>query len=149
MHCYNWRRSLKLVAVIAVALTAASARLNSRETPSHRECGDCAATLLCRRPDFGAVKGSRAIAPFGNLPLEFEPNVGQADPRVTFLSHANGYTLLLTANEAVLVGSAAGEPASTGSEALRIVMVDASPSAKVVGRDEERIDGPLCPGSHG
>jgi hypothetical protein len=36
------------------------------------------------------------------LPLSFEPNSGQAEPRVKFLSRAPGYTLFLMEDEAVL-----------------------------------------------
>ncbi|MGB9123773.1 MAG: SBBP repeat-containing protein [Candidatus Angelobacter sp.] len=39
---------------------------------------------------------------FGNLPLAFEPNRGQTDSRVKFLSHAGHHTLWLTKDEAVL-----------------------------------------------
>src|SRR5580704_6528427 len=39
------------------------------------------------------------------LPLVFEPNQGQADPRVRFLAHGSTSTLWLTQDEAVL-GSA-------------------------------------------
>src|ERR1700741_4890325 len=38
----------------------------------------------------------------GNVPLRFEPNQGQTDSRVKFLSRGNGYTLFLTPAEAVL-----------------------------------------------
>jgi hypothetical protein len=41
-------------------------------------------------------------ASYGNLPLSFEPNHGQTDPRVKFLSRAGNRTLWLTSNEAVL-----------------------------------------------
>jgi sugar lactone lactonase YvrE len=44
----------------------------------------------------------RAAASYGKLPLSFEINQGQTDPRVKFLSRASGYTLFLTGNEAVL-----------------------------------------------
>lgn len=44
---------------------------------------------------------------YGNLPLSFEPNRGQADPRVKFLSRAGNRTLWLTSDEAVL---AVGRP---------------------------------------
>jgi hypothetical protein len=51
---------------------------------------------------------SMAIRPslsgsYGKLPLSFEPNRGQADPRVKFLAHGPGYTLFLTADTAVFV----------------------------------------------
>ena len=39
---------------------------------------------------------------YGNLPLSFEPNRGQTDPRVKFLSRAGHRTLWLTSDEAVL-----------------------------------------------
>src|SRR5438874_302714 len=38
----------------------------------------------------------------GSLPLSFEPNKGQTDPSVDFVSHGAGYTVFLTANEAVI-----------------------------------------------
>src|SRR5580693_761467 len=41
-------------------------------------------------------------AQYGQLPLSFEPNQGQTDPQVQYLSRGNGYTLFLTAGEAVL-----------------------------------------------
>jgi hypothetical protein len=37
-----------------------------------------------------------------NLPLVFEPNRGQADPRVSFLARGGGYNLFLTRREAVV-----------------------------------------------
>ena len=37
-----------------------------------------------------------------SLPLFFEPNQGQTDPQVRFLARSAGFTLFLTANEAVL-----------------------------------------------
>ena len=39
---------------------------------------------------------------FGQLPLRFEPNQGQTDPRVKFLARGAGYGLFLTADQAVL-----------------------------------------------
>ena len=39
---------------------------------------------------------------YGKLPLSFEPNQGQTDKRVKFLSHGHGYSLFLTPTEAVL-----------------------------------------------
>ena len=40
---------------------------------------------------------------FAQLPLIFEPNIGQTDPRVRFLSRGLGYSLFLTPKEAVMV----------------------------------------------
>jgi len=41
---------------------------------------------------------------YGKLPLSFEPNQGQTDARVKFLARASGYTLFVTAEEAVFTG---------------------------------------------
>src|ERR1700688_4111702 len=42
------------------------------------------------------------MASYGKLPLSFERNQGQIDGQVKFLSRGSGYTLYLTAKEAVL-----------------------------------------------
>src|SRR3954469_22085841 len=39
---------------------------------------------------------------YGKLPLRFEPNLGQSNPRVKFLSRGSGYTLFLSHEEATL-----------------------------------------------
>ena len=45
----------------------------------------------------------RVSAAYGQLPLSFEANIGQADREVRFVSRRPGYTLFLTSSEAVLV----------------------------------------------
>jgi hypothetical protein len=44
----------------------------------------------------------RVVASYGPLPLAFEANQGQTDPEVKYLARGAGYTLFLTADEAVL-----------------------------------------------
>ena len=39
---------------------------------------------------------------YGQLPMSFEPNVGQTDSQVAFLSQGSGYSLFLTPTESVL-----------------------------------------------
>jgi len=46
---------------------------------------------------------------YGHLPLSFEPNQGQTDPRVKFLARGGGYGLYLTGSEAVLALRSAGK----------------------------------------
>ena len=54
------------------------------------------------------------------LLLSFEPNLGQADPRVKFLSRGPGYTLFLTEDEAVVAlrksGARSQEPERRSQE---------------------------------
>ena len=73
-------------------------------------------TQLATTPASGSpvARGSEPSAPskesnrvsarisFASLPMTFEPNVGQSDPRVKFLSRGAGYTLFVTSDEAVL-----------------------------------------------
>jgi hypothetical protein len=84
------RRMLAITAVVGVgaALVLAAVRaLPIRSVPA--------------RP--GATPpASAAKDAYVALPLRFEPNVGQADERVTFLSRGHGYTLLMTRMGAVL-----------------------------------------------
>lgn len=49
----------------------------------------------------GARTGN-VVSQYARLPLSFEPNRGQTDSQVRFLSHGRGYSLFLTGNEAVL-----------------------------------------------
>ncbi len=55
------------------------------------------------------ARGATLGAGYGELPLSFEPNQGQSDRRVKFLSRGNGYSLFLTATEAVLALSKRGQ----------------------------------------
>ncbi len=60
-------------------------------------------------PDAVTSRASNAMSPtsidrvrYGQLPLSFEPNHGQTDSRVTFLSRGAGYALFLTNDGATL-----------------------------------------------
>jgi len=52
----------------------------------------------------GDVVGQQAelAAAYGQLPMSFEPNVGQADPAAEFVARGNGYSLLVQDGELVL-----------------------------------------------
>lgn len=88
---------------------------------------------------------SRVAANFANLPLSFEPNLGQTDPQVKFLSRNSHYNLFLTSNEAVFtLPVAAREKATRGTmraqrahataqAVLRMKMLGANPAAQVAG----------------
>ena len=52
------------------------------------------------KPESAAL--SRVLDAYAKLPQQFEPNLGQTDPKVKFLSRGRGYTLFLTPSEAVL-----------------------------------------------
>ena len=66
------------------------------------------------------------VPSFAKLPLAFEPNQGQSDPRVLFLSRNAGSTLFLTAEEAVVSLRGAARP-------LRLAWQGGNPHPQVVG----------------
>jgi hypothetical protein len=70
--------------------------------------------------------------PYGDLPLAFEANAGQTDPRVRFLARGAGYRLFLTPEEAVFVF--APEP-SGDAAVVHLKLPGARPGAKAVGVD--------------
>ncbi len=94
------------------------------------------------------------VASYSKLPLTFDANQGQTDPRVKFMSKGGGYSLFLTTTEAVLVLSHArgretqppgidpellkreSGPADRRDVVLRIKLVGASPTADVGGVDQ-------------
>lgn len=69
-------------------------------------------------------------------PLRFEENRGQADPRVRFTSRAPGYSLFLTADEAVLsLSPASSDRGGLRPAALRFRLVGSRPQPRVQGTE--------------
>lgn len=66
---------------------------------------------------------------YANLPLHFEANLGQADPRVSFLSRGSSYDLFLTSAEAVFSFK---KPVSNHA-VMRMKLIGANQAAKQVG----------------
>jgi hypothetical protein len=70
-----------------------------------------------------------------NLPLSFEPNVGQADAAVRYLTHGSGYALSLTDRGALLDLHRAG---AGGQDAqLRMQLVGGSATPALLGLDPQ------------
>ena len=75
---------------------------------------------------------------FAKVPLSFEPNQGQTDARVQFLSRGQGYALFLTPGEAVLELQKSAKKAGVTqavptSSVLRMTLVGADVKAAVSG----------------
>lgn len=79
----------------------------------------------------------RAIEDYGRQPLAFEENLGQADPRVRFLTRGDGYTLFLTPGEAVVALRSSGK--SETSRVLRLGWTGGSTTPRISG--VERLPG--------
>jgi hypothetical protein len=77
-------------------------------------------------------------AAYGRLPLSFEPNLGQTDSRVKFLSRGKGYALFLTPTEAVLslAGGGSNKLQPSRANVLRMRLPAANPNPQVTGLGE-------------
>jgi hypothetical protein len=106
----------------------------------------------------GPGQEARVRASYGRLPLSFEANAGQTDPRVQFLAHGPGYTLFLTPTEAVLAlsqpapagglpatpragpldrrGAAAGPPVAADTAVVRMQIHGGSAAPRAAGLEE-------------
>jgi hypothetical protein len=111
--------------------------------------GLLAASAQCQTT---ATPNARLVEAYGRVPLGFEPNRGQTDPRVRYLAHGPGYQVFLTPDEAVLVLDEPAVRSKKGSgfvkvvaapgaamhkfEVLRIALVGAKEPAQIAGEDE-------------
>jgi len=83
---------------------------------------------------------AQVVDRYGKLPLSFEANQGQADPRVKFLSRGSGYSLFLTGTGAV-VALSRGQTTNhlaTGTEVVRMQLAGANKHTHVAGADPLR-----------
>src|SRR6266699_3262608 len=103
-------------------------------------------TFLAFALPAAAATDARLSESYGKLPLHFEANRGQTDKDVRFLSRGAGYSLYLTAGEAVLVlskpnarNTSERRDAQTQlkSVALRMRLVGAARKPVVSGLDEQ------------
>ena len=91
--------------------------------------------------------------PYGHLPLSFEANQGQTDDQVQFLAQGQGYTLFLTAREAVFAfrppaahpqhptrlvprPGAVQDTPDTAQSVVRMQLLGANSAPQVVGLEE-------------
>jgi hypothetical protein len=127
--------AIALAAAACLLLTLAGLLATRREAPTFRgaQAGSAA----------GEEARRRAGDVYGKLPMSFEANEGQTDPRVKFLSRGDGYGLFLTAEEFVLLlgGDAKDARDATGASAagtarVSMRLVGMNPSALSSGMRE-------------
>jgi hypothetical protein len=116
--------------VVGMAAALALASTSWAQTPSRSD-----SAIRSEDPHVPPVSNeARLLQAYRNLPLTFEANLGQTDPRVRFLSRRGSYTLFLTANEAV-IESVQNPPRATSPERSRFAMtwMDANLESKAEG----------------
>ena len=90
-----------------------------------------------------AVAAKHAAANYGKIPLSFEPNRGQTDASVKFLSRGSGYSLFLTKDEVVLnlerqqAATQGDKPAASQFDTLRMKLVGASATTTITGLEPQ------------
>src|SRR5215470_6501079 len=76
----------------------------------------------------GAAMGAPTIK-WGNIPLSFEPNAGQASAKVRYLARGSSYSLYLAPGETVVAGAKGLR--------LRTGFAGASLSASIIGEERQ------------
>ena len=128
------RKLLRSFLSLSIALLLLSAPL------SRAQAGVIADAAGAPLP-FSPPARSHAMQMYSALPMSFEANAGQTDPRVKFLAHAPGYSLFLTDEEAVLSFSELS-PARKAPQlqktarAVRIRFLGGNAAAAVAGKGE-------------
>jgi hypothetical protein len=118
---HSLRRIYQLAAVVALlAVTEAGPSIRpgsaaGENCPSDRARLGSSALTQTGTPVSGPAGASAMprLQNFGRIPLSFEANQGQTDPQVQYLARGPGYTLFLTATEAVLALNRAGPAADS------------------------------------
>ena len=91
--------------IVALAVVAALVLLSAGPAGLGASGNGLTAAPIAEGPHpasaLNAEQRSRVRASLGALPLAFEANRGQTDPRVKYMARGEGYTLFLTANDAV------------------------------------------------
>src|SRR5882762_6912315 len=88
---------------------------------------------ISRSSESGALAQARVAKNYGDLPLSFEANLGQADPVVSFLSRGNGYTFFLAPGQAVL--SFSPDLNDSRATVLRMQLAGSNSASRISGRD--------------
>lgn len=140
--------SLLVGVTLVVATALAQPGLQEQVTVGRAALGGHGAKPAAQTPPATSIR-ARLSEAYGKLPIHFEENRGQTDPRVKFLARGGGCTLFLTSNDAVLLltspepeGSDEGpepkgqDPRQGRRAALRMTVLGANTAPRVTGRQE-------------
>jgi len=114
------KRASQLMMAVMTVVAVAGCQISGHTVPIKEESGKAAVA--------SATSQTRVQEGYGALPLSFEANLGQTDPRVQFLARGKGYTLFLTREEAVLVLRAREEERGSSASSRLSGLSGAEPS---------------------
>ena len=146
----SWVKAAGLVSLAALAVAVPAAfHFLSRQSgaPTLHRTSARPGFSLSSRPS-GQPRIAQWAGAYGNLPLGFEANIGQSDPRVRYLARGTGYQLFLTNREVVLAlgrkdtSNVSRLDRPTGSRApaphisvVTMLLDSANPSPEITGVD--------------
>jgi hypothetical protein len=96
------------IVVISAATINNAVAVSPKSPPAQLNEAQRSATASDSSANKPQTNQARLLRAYGKLPLSFEINQGQTDPRVKFLSRGSGYSLFLTVDEVVLSVRKAG-----------------------------------------
>lgn len=92
---------------------------------------------VATKNDATMIEKEKLKQAFGNIPLYFEPNLGQTDERVKFMARGHGYSLFLTDKEAVLSLQKHGKNKSEDkTSVIKMSVEGANETPKTTGMEE-------------
>jgi Domain of unknown function DUF11/Beta-propeller repeat len=109
---------LMILGAIALALGSGGAKVQVADIANFHGLSASDPTAFVHAPSAHAptVPSTRQVlATYSQLPMTFEPNQGQTDASVRFLARGGGYSLYLTADEAILALQHSGSDTRTGT----------------------------------
>jgi len=95
------KHAVALVGAISLVLALEAHRFE-KKPPRGRQATVAAGTSRVAVGKAEPALRARVTEAYRKLPLSFEPNQGQSDQQVRFLTRGSGYSVFLTGNEAVL-----------------------------------------------
>jgi hypothetical protein len=143
---------MRIPVLVAISVLALHQQ-DFSQTTAHAQALAFSSTSLARgAPSPNSTQDKSRAAPpalaaaYGNLPLSFEANRGQADHHVRFLSRGPGYSLFLTDSAAVLALTKGARPApslasrqaafATKTDVVRMELPGASRTLQVTGQEK-------------
>ena len=112
--------SFTIISAMMVSLLVSPSSASRRAAPPSHGEGISAIDGTVKTPSArttssepSAEAEARAREAYGKAEMSFEPNRGQTDDEVKFLARGAGYTVFLTASEAVFVLANAGCPSES------------------------------------
>ena len=131
MKTHTFEAKTSLILLLAISTVAALVFVALRETPRRPEAATVRET---GSPENAPRTTAQVRGAYGQIPLSFEANRGQADEAIDFRARGAGFTLSLSPTEARFLFARGTDEAAPALQ--RMNLVGANPSATVEGLNE-------------